>query len=62
MTNGKVDFDYIGLAANENGWFKVTNGKVDFDYIGLAANEKMCIRDRPGKTCPRYLSEYTGCF
>ncbi|MFR5115777.1 MAG: hypothetical protein ACLTDV_01230 [Eubacterium sp.] len=35
MTNGKVDFDYTGLAANENGWFKVTNGKVDFDYIGL---------------------------
>ncbi|WP_341460291.1 hypothetical protein [Eubacterium ramulus] len=30
MTNGKVDFEYTGTAANEYGVWNVVNGKVVF--------------------------------
>ena len=39
MKNGKIDYDYDGLAQNEYGWWKVSNGTVDFGYTGLAQNE-----------------------
>ena len=39
VINGKIDFNYNGLQANEYGWWKVTNGKVDFTYNGVARNE-----------------------
>ena len=39
MKNGKIDYDYDGLAQNEYGWWKISNGTVDFGYTGLAQNE-----------------------
>ena len=39
MKNGKIDYDYDGLAQNEYGWWKISNGTVDFGYSGLAQNE-----------------------
>ena len=39
MKNGKIDYDYGGLAQNEYGWWKISNGTVDFGYTGLAQNE-----------------------
>ena len=39
MKNGKIDYDYDGLAQNEYGWWKISNGTVDFGYTGLARNE-----------------------
>ena len=39
MKNGKIDYDYDGLAQNEYSWWKISNGTVDFGYTGLAQNE-----------------------
>ena len=36
---GKVNFDYTGIAENENGWWRIENGKVNFDFTGVASNE-----------------------
>ena len=38
-TDGDVDEEMTGLAANANGWFYVKDGKVDFSYTGLVQNE-----------------------
>ena len=35
MKNGKIDYDYDGLAQNEYGWWKISNGTVDFSANGL---------------------------
>ena len=34
--NGKVRFDYNGVAQNENGFWYVSAGMVDFKYTGFA--------------------------
>ena len=34
-----VDWNYTGMASNENGWFYVSNGKLDWNYTGMACNE-----------------------
>lgn len=34
ITNGRLDFDFSGLAENAYGWWKITNGQVDFSYVG----------------------------
>lgn len=36
---GKVDFDYSGVAKNQNGWWRIENGKVNFNFVGFAENE-----------------------
>ncbi len=36
---GEIDTSYTGLAANENGWWRIEKGKVNFDYTGLAEND-----------------------
>lgn len=42
ITNGAVDFDYTGLAYDENvGWWKVVGGAVDFGYTGIAYDENV---------------------
>ena len=38
ITNGRVDFDFSGLAENAYGWWKITNGQVDFGYVGYEQN------------------------
>ena len=38
ITNGKVDFDYTGLAQNAGGWWYIHNGAVDFGYTGFGQN------------------------
>lgn len=38
ITNGRVDFDFSGLAENAYGWWKITNGQVDFSYVGYEQN------------------------
>ena len=35
MKNGKIDYDYDGLAQNEYSWWKISNGTVDFSANGL---------------------------
>ena len=35
IENGKVNFDFNGLAPNEYGWWYLEGGKVDFSYHGL---------------------------
>ena len=32
--NGKVNFNFNGIALNENGWWYLRDGKVDFSYNG----------------------------
>ena len=34
VKNGKVNFNFNGIANNENGWWYIKNGKVDFNYNG----------------------------
>lgn len=36
---GEIDYSYTGIAANENGWWRVEKGKVNFDFTGLAQND-----------------------
>ena len=36
LENGKVRFDYNGVAQNENGFWYVSAGMVDFKYTGFA--------------------------
>ena len=49
VQNGRIDFHYDGLAANEYGWWKVTKGQVDFTFNGLAQNENGWWYVRNGK-------------
>lgn len=39
VENGAINYNYNGVAQNENGWWKITNGKVDFGFTGLAQND-----------------------
>ena len=39
MTGGVLDWNYIGLANNEYGWFYISNGVLDWNYTGTASNE-----------------------
>ena len=48
-SGGKVNFNYNGLAQNENGWWYIHGGKVDFNYNGLAQNENGVWYVRGGK-------------
>ena len=34
-SEGKVDFDYNGMAQNKNGWWYIQDGKVDFSVNGI---------------------------
>ena len=34
IENGKVNFNFNGIALNENGWWYLRDGKVDFSYNG----------------------------
>lgn len=38
FNNGQADYNYTGLANNQNGWWYVRNGQVDFSYTGLVQN------------------------
>jgi hypothetical protein len=37
--NGKIDWDYTGMACNEYGWWYFNNGSLDWNYTGMACNE-----------------------
>ncbi len=41
ILNGKVQFDFTGLAnyRNENGWWYIVNGRVDFTHNGVDKNK-----------------------
>ena len=34
IENGKVNFNFTGVASNQNGDWYLSNGKVDFNYNG----------------------------
>ena len=36
IENGKVNFNFNGMAQNSNGWWYIRGGKVDFSYNGYA--------------------------
>lgn len=36
---GEIQGDYTGIAANENGWWRIEKGKVNFEFTGLAEND-----------------------
>lgn len=38
-TNGLINWNYTGIAANETGWWRIENGMVNFNFTGLASNE-----------------------
>ena len=39
LKNGRIDFEYTGMACNEYGWWYFTKGDVDLNYTGMACNE-----------------------
>ena len=39
VEDGKVNFEFEGLAENDYGWWYLTEGHVDFNYTGFAENE-----------------------
>ena len=38
MTGGAVDWNYVGMAQNDYGWWYISNGTVDWNYVGMAEN------------------------
>ena len=36
--NGNINYNYTGIAQNENGWWRIEKGKVNFNYTGVAQN------------------------
>ena len=39
IVTGEIQGDYTGIAANENGWWRIEKGKVNFEFTGLAEND-----------------------
>ncbi len=37
--NGKIDYNYTGLATNENGTYYLENGKITFKYNGICSTD-----------------------
>ena len=38
MTNGALDWNYTGMAANDFGWWYITNGALDLSFHGIGSN------------------------
>ncbi len=55
---GKIASDYTGIAANENGSWRIVNGKVDFNANGLFRNEKGLWYVQNGKVNYSYTGPY----
>ena len=54
-----MNFDYTGLAQNENGWFYLQGGAVNFNYTGLAKNDQGVWYVRNGKVDFDYSGNIT---
>ncbi len=47
--NGKVCFDFAGVAENENGWWYLEGGKVQFGYTGEVIYDETTYQVTNGK-------------
>ena len=46
---GKVNFNYNGVAKNENGWWYIRGGKVNFNYNGYVKADGIRYMVKNGK-------------
>ena len=49
VQDGRVNFDYTGIAQNQNGWWRIVNGKVDFTCNSVEKNQNGWWYIRGGK-------------
>lgn len=49
VNNGKIEWDYTGIAENEYGWWRIVNGVVDFNCNSVEENEYGWWYIREGK-------------
>ena len=47
--NGKVNFNFNGIAQNSNGWWYIKGGKVDFSYNGTVKSNGKTYKVVNGK-------------